>query len=184
MGPGTVSALRAALPDAFLDVHAGVRHLDVEAYRDASQLTFQFEAVDEPVAACKQIRALGLRAGVCVAPSTPADALDPLLDAGLVDLVDVLFVEPGRGGQDFNEDCLEKLRHVRARAPGVDLMADGGIHETTAYLAAAAGANVLVAGTFCFRDRGRHLEAAVDALHAALAEGAGHAHVDQQRNIM
>ncbi|KAH8073260.1 ribulose-phosphate 3-epimerase [Aureococcus anophagefferens] len=152
MGPGTVSALRAALgPDAFLDVHAGVRHLDVEAYRDASQLTFQFEAVDEPVAACKQIRALGLRAGVCVAPSTPAHALDPLLDAGLVDLVDVLFVEPGRGGQDFNEDCLEKLRHVRARAPGVDLMADGGIHETTAYLAAAGQRPV--AGVL--RDRGR-----------------------------
>ncbi|KAH8059819.1 ribulose-phosphate 3-epimerase [Aureococcus anophagefferens] len=138
MGPGTVSALRAALgPDA-----------------SARSGSARASASHRP------------------RPRRPTRS-----STGLVDLVDVLFVEPGRGGQDFNEDCLE--RGTSARAPGVDLMADGGIHETAAprRRGAASRRGHVASATAAATSR------RPSTRHAALAEGAGHAHVDQQRNI-
>ena len=86
-----------------------------------------------------------------MAPSTPVEEVAPLLDAGVVDLVDVLAVEPGWGGQPFNPAVLDKVRWLRAHYPRLEyIMLDGGITAETAPAAAAAGANVLVAGSYLF----------------------------------
>lgn len=171
MGPATVAALKRAAPRVRLDVHLGVGHGpdDADAMRDlvaelaaagADRLTFQYEpavagARDADAAALALARAIGAagcRAGVALAPATPAAAARALVDAGAVDLVDVLAVAPGRGGQKFRADeALAKVRELRAAHPALrHLMVDGGIDAATAPLAAAAGANVLVAGSFLF----------------------------------
>ena len=172
MGPATVAAVRAAAPSAFIDVHMALAHptqyVAEFAAAGAARLTFQFEAVlhsqagrldpcsDEAAAAsldvASAIRASGCAAGVCIAPGTPAEAVAPLLAAGAVDMVDVLAVNPGRGGQPFQRAVLEKVRAIRAAHPSLPyLMVDGGITDSTAPLAAAAGANVLVSGSYIFK---------------------------------
>ena len=118
MGPQTVKALRKRLPDAYLDVHVGCR--DPSAVVEtlladgcSSGLTFQFEScasVDAARALAVEIRKGGCDVGLCLAPETPISAITSLLDAGLVDMVDVLAVAPGRGGQSFDPVALPKLR--------------------------------------------------------------------------
>jgi len=94
------------------------------------------------------IRSLGVYAGVAIKPATPVDTLFPVLS--VVDLVLVMSVEPGFGGQAFLPSALEKIRAVRARFQG-DIEVDGGINATTGPQCVAAGASVLVAGTAVFR---------------------------------
>jgi ribulose-phosphate 3-epimerase len=98
------------------------------------------------------IKSLGCKAGVSINPATPVEVLDPVL--GEVDLVLVMSVNPGFGGQAFIPGALDKLRSLRARidATGrtIDLEVDGGVNFETAPLAIEAGADVLVAGTACF----------------------------------
>ena len=159
MGPQTVKALRKRLPDAYLDVHVGCR--DPAAVVDAllgdgcsSGLTFQFEScasLDAARALVGEIREGGCDVGICLAPETPVSAIAPLLDAGLVDMVDVLAVAPGRGGQSFDPVALPKLRALREKYPGLRLQVDGGIDGATAPDAVDAGADVLVAGSYIFR---------------------------------
>ena len=100
----------------------------------------------------QHIKSLGKKAGVVLNPATPADAIDYLID--MVDLVLVMSVNPGFGGQSFIMSQLEKIREIRAKidASGrdIDLEVDGGINFETAPLAIEAGANVLVAGTATF----------------------------------
>ena len=102
--------------------------------------------------AIELVRAQGKKTGVTLKPKTPAEAVMPYL--GLVDLVLIMTVEPGFGGQSFMHDMLPKIRAVRelidAYAPGTELEVDGGIDGTTAPLVTAAGANVLVAGSAVF----------------------------------
>jgi len=100
----------------------------------------------------QHIKSKGCRAGVALNPATPAEAVDHVLDA--VDLVLVMSVNPGFGGQAFIATMLEKISALRAKidASGrtIDLQVDGGINAETAPLAIAAGADVLVAGTAAF----------------------------------
>ena len=120
----------------------------------SSGLTFQFEScssVDAARALAVEIRKGGCDVGVCIAPETPVSAIAPLLDAGLVDMVDILAVAPGRGGQSFDPVALPKLRALREKYPDLRLQVDGGIDATTASDAADAGADVLVAGSYIFR---------------------------------
>ena len=121
----------------------------------SSGLTFQFEScssVDAARALAVEIRKGGCDVGVCIAPETPVSAIAPLLDAGLVDMVDVLAVAPGRGGQSFDgAAALPKLRALREKYPDLRLQVDGGIDSTTASDAVDAGADVLVAGSYIFR---------------------------------
>ena len=168
LGPQTVAALRRATPDLFLDVHCSLAdpaaQVGVLAAAGAHRITFQLEALDAHAdgdeaaaeaaafALCEQIRAAGCAAGVCLAPRTPAARVAALVDAGAVDLVDVLAVEPGRGGQPFQRAALAKVAELYetygARLPY--LMVDGGVNAETGAEAAAAGANVLVSGSTIF----------------------------------
>jgi ribulose-phosphate 3-epimerase len=96
------------------------------------------------------IRSLGKQAGVALNPATPADLVDYVLDR--IDLVCVMGVNPGFGGQSFLESQLEKLRRLKAKTQGraIRLEVDGGVNLATAERAAAAGADVLVAGSAVF----------------------------------
>ena len=155
-GPAIVAAVRKAttLP---LDMQVMIEHPEryAQAFIDAgiNHYTFHVESagVSTPQAInalLKKLRDQKIRAGLSVKPGTPASAIKPFRAA--LDIVLVMTVEPGFGGQAFLPAMLEKIRDVRAWFPG-DLEVDGGITTTTAAQARAAGANVLVAGTAIFR---------------------------------
>ncbi len=155
IGPGVVKALRPH-SDKVFDVHLMVAPVDpfLEAFAGAGAdiLTVHAEAGPHLHRTLQRIRDLGRKAGVSLNPGTPASAVEPVLD--MVDLILVMSVNPGFGGQRFIPAQLDKIRALRdltARLDRpVDLEVDGGIDAETAPLAIAAGANVLVAGTAAF----------------------------------
>ena len=103
--------------------------------------------------ALRIIRACGKKPAICVKPKTPAEAVLPFIE--LVDLILVMTVEPGFGGQSFMADMMPKVRAIRAyideKNPGCELEVDGGVNAQTAKVCTAAGANVLVAGSAFFK---------------------------------
>jgi ribulose-phosphate 3-epimerase len=156
IGPMVLKALRphTAKP---LDVHLMIAPVDpfLEAFAEAGAdiLTVHPEAGPHLHRTVQAIKKLGKRAGVALNPATPAKALDYVLEE--VDLVLVMSVNPGFGGQSFISSQLRKIEAIRKRIDKeglkVDLEVDGGIDHETARLAIAAGADVLVAGTATFR---------------------------------
>jgi ribulose-phosphate 3-epimerase len=117
-----------------------------------------------------------MRAGLALKPATPAEAAFPYVDAGLVDLVLVLTVEPGFGGQKFMADRVGKCASLRARSPSLQIEVDGGVAPSTIAAVAAAGANVVVAGSALFGadDPGAVMATLRAALDAAATAAAGH----------
>ena len=153
MGPPVVSSIRK-YTDHPLDVHIMVTdpayYIERFAEAGADSITFHIEATDEPVQLVRRLRRLGLGAGVTLRPGTPASALAEVVEA--VDLVLVMTVEPGHGGQNFMEDMLEKVRVVRGMLRADQrLEVDGGINPQTAGRCARQGADVFVAGDNVFR---------------------------------
>ena len=155
IGPVVVKALRphSALPfDVHLMVSPADPYIHEFAEAGADIVTVHPEAGPHLHRTLQLIKSLGKRAGVALNPATPPDAVDYVLD--LIDLVLVMSVNPGFGGQSFIPSQLEKIRAVRRRidATGraIDLEVDGGINPETAKAAIAAGADVLVAGTATF----------------------------------
>ena len=172
IGVPVVASLRKAT-DMFLDVHLMIDrpHRYVKTFCDAGSdlVTFHLEA-DQPqdiFEAIGLIKASGKKAGLSLKPKTPAEALIPYLP--LLDLMLIMTVEPGFGGQTFMHDQLSKIRAVRDMIdrvnPACELEVDGGIDGTTAGLVKAAGANVLVAGSAVFKAADRR--AAMEALRRA-----------------
>ena len=158
IGVPVVKSLRKAFPEAFLDVHLMItepgRYVDAFARAGADLLMFHVEA-DTPeniTAALTRARELGVKTGLTVKPKTPAEALEPWLSE--LDMVLVMTVEPGFGGQSFMADQLPKIRQFRQRIekinPACALEVDGGINPETAPLVIEAGANVLVVGSGIF----------------------------------
>ena len=156
IGPAVVKALRAHTQKPF-DVHLMIAPVDpyIEAFAAAGAdgLTVHPESGPHVHRTLPHIRKLGKKAGVVLNPGTPIDALDNLMD--LVDLILIMSVNPGFGGQSFIESQLDKIAEARKRidATGRDiaLEVDGGITPDTAKRAVAAGATVLVAGTAVFQ---------------------------------
>src|ERR1700750_2124307 len=156
IGPAVVKALRPHAKKPF-DVHLMIAPVDpyLEAFADAGAdgITVHPEAGAHIHRTLQYIRKLGKRPGVVLNPGTPVDALDNLMD--LVDLILIMSVNPGFGGQSFIESQLKKIEAARNRieATGRDiaLEVDGGITPETAKRAIAAGATVLVAGTSVFQ---------------------------------
>ena len=172
IGIPTVAALRK-YTDLILDVHLmidrPVRYVEAFCKAGADYVTIHVEADTEEntLLALDKIHALGKKAAVSVKPNTPAQAVLPYLDK--VDMILVMTVEPGFGGQSFMENQMEKLSALRdlcaARNPGCLLEVDGGINFKTAPLVKAAGANVLVAGSGIYGQEDR--AAAIQALREA-----------------
>ncbi|WP_085808330.1 ribulose-phosphate 3-epimerase [Sphingomonas sp. TZW2008] len=156
IGPAVVKALRPHTAKPF-DVHLMIspvdRYLDAFAEAGADTITVHPEAGPHIHRSIQHIKSLGLRAGVVLNPGTPAKMLDYLID--MVDLVLVMSVNPGFGGQSFLDGQLKKITAIRkmidASGRDIDLEVDGGIDADTAVRAIAAGADALVAGTATFR---------------------------------
>ena len=139
--------------DVHLMIHAPERYVERFAEAGADIITFHYEAASDSAALLKKIRSLGKKAAISVKPGTPIDVVYPLLP--LCDMVLVMTVEPGYGGQAMIPACLDKVKALRAEIDrqglSVDIQVDGGINEKTAGQAIAAGANILVAGSAVFR---------------------------------
>ena len=157
MGVPVLRSLRKAT-DLFLDVHLMIdrplRYVDAFCKAGADLVNFHVEADTEEnlLLAIEKARALGKKTGVTLKPATPAEAILPYLP--LVDLVLVMTVEPGFGGQSFMFDQLPKVTRVRQLAdaihPDCEVEVDGGVDAETAPLCIRAGASVLVAGSSVF----------------------------------
>jgi ribulose-phosphate 3-epimerase len=155
IGPAVVKALRShsALP---FDVHLMIAPVDPYvgefAAAGADIITVHREAGPHLHRTLQLVKSLGKKAGVALNPATPVAAVEHVLD--IVDLVLVMSVNPGFGGQSFIASQLEKVRALRRRLDGIertiDLEVDGGINAETAAAAVAAGADVLVAGSASF----------------------------------
>lgn len=155
LGPAVVASLRPCT-DLYLDCHLMIDNpgefLDEFAKAGADSCTVHVELGD-PRPHFDRMRALGMRVGLVLNPDTPLDAVVPYLEE--IDILLFMSVHPGFGGQAFLPEVLDKVRAARAivdeRALPVELEIDGGINLETAPLAAAAGANILVAGSAVFR---------------------------------
>jgi ribulose-phosphate 3-epimerase len=156
IGPGVVKALRPHSRKPF-DVHLMISPVDLFlddfASAGADIITVHPEAGPHLHRTVQRIKALGKKAGVSLNPATPPDALDYVLDT--IDLVLVMSVNPGFGGQKFISSQLRKIEVIAEKIAGrglsVDIEVDGGIDPETAPLAVSAGAKILVAGSATFR---------------------------------
>jgi ribulose-phosphate 3-epimerase len=176
IGPDVVKALRrhTAKP---LDVHLMIApcdpYLEAFAKAGADHITVHVEAGPHIHRSLQAIRALGKKAGVSLNPGTPVTSVEHVID--LVDLILVMSVNPGFGGQSFIPAATEKISRLRAMAGGrpVDIEVDGGITPDTAPAVVQAGANVLVAGSAVFKGGPSAYRANIAAIRhaAALARG-------------
>jgi len=154
IGPDVVKALRPHSTKVF-DVHLMIAPCDpyIEAFANAGAdiITVHAEAGPHLDRSLQHIRSFGKKAGVSLTPSTPEDAVEYVLDK--VDLILVMTVNPGFGGQAFIPSQLHKIRAIRQMIGSrpIDLEVDGGINAETAPLVVEAGANVLVAGSGVFK---------------------------------
>jgi len=155
IGPGVVKAIRPHTQKP-LDVHLMIAPADpfIAAFADAGSdsITVHAEAGPHLDRTLQLIRSLGKKAGVSLTPQTPESALQYVIDR--LDLVLVMTVNPGFGGQAFIASMVEKIRRVRAMIGSrpIELEVDGGVTPDTAALCAKAGANVFVAGSAVFKD--------------------------------
>ncbi len=169
IGPMVVKAIRphtSLVMDVHLMISPADPYLDAFAEAGADILTVHPEAGPHIHRSIQRIKALGKKAGVSLNPGTPAKMLDYIIDD--LDLVLVMSVNPGFGGQSFIDNQLRKIEAIRKlidkTGKAIDLEVDGGIDTRTAPSAIAAGADVLVAGTATFRGGPDHYAANITAL--------------------
>lgn len=178
-GPATCAAIRPHIKGV-MDVHLMISPVDsyIEAFAQAGAdvITAHVEATPHIHRTCQAIRATGAMAGVALNPGTPVSAVEELLDS--VDLICVMTVNPGFGGQKFIDmtDKIRALREMIGDRP-IHIEIDGGVDANTAPLVAAAGADVLVAGSAVFKggsvaDPGPY-GANIDAIRAAAIASLG-----------
>ena len=154
-GVPVISSIRKST-DTFFDVHLMIerprRYIREFAESGADLINFHLEAEDHVEETVEMIRKLGKKAGITIKPKTPVQAVAPYLE--LVDMVLVMTVKPGFGGQKLMPECLDKVREVRAMALekglNIDIEVDGGIKAANTKQVIEAGANILVAGSAVF----------------------------------
>eukprot|EP00871_Galdieria_phlegrea_P004201 jgi/Galph1/4782/GphlegSOOS_G3413.1 len=164
LGPPIVASLRKHC-SAFFDCHLMVadpyKWVNALSRAGASGYTFHIEAADPSVeerkapsekviSLCKDIREKGMQVGISLKPNTSWNTVKPYVSAGLVDMVLVMTVEPGFGGQKFMPEVVPKVEKLRNCFPELNIEVDGGISPSTIGQVASAGANVAVAGSAVF----------------------------------
>ncbi len=175
-GPGIVEALRSAVKIR-LDVHLMIvepeKFLADFARAGATCIIVHQEATAHIHMALQTLRGLGVEAGVCLNPGTPLSAIEEVLD--LADMIQIMTVNPGWGGQPFIQSQLDRIRRLRwmldERGLNTAIAVDGGIDTTTAPLVVDAGATVLVAGSSVYNNKASVAEN-VAALKASFAQHA------------
>lgn len=167
--PDTSALCQKYLPEGFpINTHLMMTNPDKYASRfiekGSTTIQFHLEVRDlfDVRALATEIRSKGARVGLVLNPDTPAEVLTPYLDCA--DEILCMTVFPGYGGQSFIADVLPKIKTIRKMAPDMDIMVDGGVNFETAELAAAAGANAFVAGSFLFKQA--DMKAAIAELRA------------------
>lgn len=165
-GPDVVALAKRVASNFYRNVHLMMSrpdlYLEVFAAAGAQTIQIHVEADCNLHTELKRIRSMGLKNAIVLNPETPVERLMPYL--GEVDEVLVMTVHPGYGGQKFITDCMSKVAFLRERCPELDIMVDGGINGETAIVAAEAGANQFVAGSYLFKQS--DMKAAVDSMRA------------------
>ncbi|KAG1652575.1 Ribulose-phosphate 3-epimerase [Nymphon striatum] len=148
-GHPLVKCLRKAIPSTFFDLHMMVSDPEkwvVPMYdAGATQYTFHIEATDEPRELIRQIKENGMKVGIAMKPGTPVQTVDPFIDD--IDMVLIMTVEPGFGGQQFMVDMMPKIKYLRSKYKLLNIGVDGGVGPSTIEHCAEAGANMIVSGT-------------------------------------
>lgn len=157
-GAGLISKIRPHT-NLYFDVHLMIS--DPLTYADsfikagADIITFHYESVEDPMATLKAIKDKEIPCGIAISPKTPAEVMFPFV--GVADMILVMTVEPGFGGQSLIPECLDKVRAIRRNAQGkgvdIKLEVDGGIGEDNASYCTEAGANILAAGSSLFKTK-------------------------------
>lgn len=170
-GPPVISCMRK-VTDRFFDVHLmirePIRYIETFKNAGADMLTVHYEACSELGTTIEAIKASGMKTGVAINPDTPTDVLEDILE--MVDMVLVMSVVPGFGGQKFMPVALDKLKSVRAMAdrynPDMYIQVDGGITLENVDQVLEAGANVIVAGSAVFKgDKAANVKAFYEHLN-------------------
>lgn len=155
LGPCLVKSIRK-YTDMVFDVHLMIenqeKYVKDFAESGADIITVHLEATKDAAALIKQIKDLGVKAGITIKPGTPVEDVFPYID--MVDMVLIMSVEPGFGGQSLIESCLDKIKVLREMRPDLDIEIDGGVKCENIDKVIEAGANVIVAGSavFCADD--------------------------------
>jgi ribulose-phosphate 3-epimerase len=176
IGPDVVKALRPHTAKPF-DVHLMIApcdpYLEAFAKAGADVITVHVESGPHVHRSLQAIRALGKKAGVTLNPGTPESMVEPVID--LVDLILVMSVNPGFGGQTFIPAAVEKIARLRAMAAGrpIDIEVDGGVTPDNAGEIVRAGANVLVAGSAVFKGGPGAYKSNIAAIRRAAAQVRG-----------
>eukprot|EP01112_Ceratiomyxa_fruticulosa_P019058 TRINITY_DN617_c0_g1_i3.p1 TRINITY_DN617_c0_g1~~TRINITY_DN617_c0_g1_i3.p1 ORF type:complete len:224 (+),score=39.35 TRINITY_DN617_c0_g1_i3:207-878(+) len=168
LGAPIVKSLRKHTK-AFLDCHLMVTNPEkwVNDFKDAgaNQITFHIEAVADPADLIKKIHDAGMLVAIAIKPKTPVEVVFPFVSS--IDMVLVMTVEPGFGGQSFMEDMMPKVSELRARYPNLNIQVDGGLDPKTIDRAAKAGANIIVAGSALFK-QGIDVKETIDLFKATV----------------
>nr|WP_297707580.1 ribulose-phosphate 3-epimerase [uncultured Butyrivibrio sp.] len=154
-GMPVIKSIRNTTKKVF-DVHImitdPIRFIEEFAKCGADIITFHYESTDDPMAVIDKIHSLGIKAGISIKPGTAVDVLEPYLDK--VDMILVMTVEPGFGGQSFIPESIERVKAVRksldSKGLNTDIEVDGGIYVSNVKDVLEAGANVIVSGSGVF----------------------------------
>lgn len=148
-GHPMVSCLRKEIPTAFFDMHMMVedpeKWIEPMSSAGATQYTFHYEAASDVKRCIRKIREANMKVGIGLKPKTPVDVVVPYIED--IDMVLVMTVEPGFGGQSFMSDMMSKVQYLRERFRELDIEVDGGVGPNTIHECANAGANMIVSGT-------------------------------------
>ncbi|XP_043593539.1 ribulose-phosphate 3-epimerase isoform X1 [Bombus pyrosoma] len=171
-GHPLVKCLRNKVTDVFFETHMMVSNpnLWVEPMADAgvNQYTFHVEAVKNVSQLCRKVREIGMKVGVALKPQTPVNVVEDYVE--LADMVLIMTVEPGFGGQKFMEPMMEKVSWLRKNYPTLDIEVDGGVGLETIDACAKAGANMIVSGTAIVgsSDQAKVIQTLRDSVNCAL----------------
>ncbi|CAK1545860.1 unnamed protein product [Leptosia nina] len=148
-GHPIVKCLRSKIKNAFFETHMMVSNPEqwISPMADAgvNQYTFHIEPVNDVEDVCRKIKENGMKVGVAIKPGTPVSEVEKYIS--LSDMVLIMTVEPGFGGQKFMENQMEKVKYLREHYPLLDIEVDGGVGPATIGCCADAGANMIVSGT-------------------------------------
>lgn len=151
LGPCVVKSLRPhskAVFDVHLMIENPEKYVESFAKSGADIITVHYETTNNMKALINQIKSLGVKVGITINPPTPIDAILPYVED--VDMVLIMTVNPGFGGQSLIEECLDKIRFLRSKYPNLDIEIDGGVKLDNIDRVIESGANIIVAGSAVF----------------------------------
>lgn len=165
IGAMVVNCIKTSVPlDCHLMINHPEKYIDDFAKAGAHAITIHAEVSKNLKKDIERIHDLGVLAGVSINPKTPVKKIEKVLP--IVDLVLIMSVEPGFGGQEFMPEVLPKIAQIRKMYPELDIAVDGGINDKTAPMAGSVGANIFVAGSYILK--AENPKAAADKLRASV----------------